>query len=102
MTLFNAFHRSSAHPHLSMPLSIIFVLFHVSLRHVQSITKNKQIPQKPGLVRYLVSKLHGSEACNCRVQRMVITWCYGSRIYANLIYANQYKPKSYMRSPWVS
>ena len=31
---------------------------------------NKQIPLKPGLAGYLVSKLHGSEVRNCRDQRV--------------------------------
>ena len=63
MTPFNAFHRSFALPHLD----ILFAPFHgiVAPRAEMLITK----ANRSNLVRYFVSKSHGSEACNCRVQR---------------------------------
>ena len=49
----------------------LFTPFHASLRHVQTCQLQKQTdPAKTGLVRYLVSNTHGSETCNCRVQRV--------------------------------
>ena len=43
---------------------------HASLRHVQTCQLQKQTdPAKTGLARCLVSKSHGSEVCNCRLQR---------------------------------
>ena len=57
----------------------LFAPFHASLRHVQTCQLQKQTdPAKTGLVRYLVSKSHGSETCNCRVQR-VFSLSRGSR-----------------------
>ena len=49
----------------------LFAPFHASLRHLQTCQLQKQTdPAKTGLVRYLVSKSHGSETYNCRVQRV--------------------------------
>ena len=58
MTPFND--RSFAFLHLA--------LFHASLQTCQ--LQKQTDPAKTGLVRYLVSKSHGSETCNCRVQRV--------------------------------
>ena len=61
---------------LTTEVSLYFILrlftpFHASLRHVQTCQLQKQTdPAKTGLVRYLVSNTHGSETCNCRVQRV--------------------------------
>ena len=46
---------------------------HASLRQVQTCQLQKQTdPAKTNLVRCLVSKSHGSEVCNCRVQRVFL------------------------------
>ena len=43
----------------------LFAPFHASLRHLHTCQLQKQTdPAKTGLVRYLVSKSHGSETCN--------------------------------------
>ena len=56
----------------------LFVPFHASLRHVQTCQKQTD-PAKTGLVRYLVSNTHGSETCNCHVQRVFFSLSPGSR-----------------------
>ena len=45
------------------------ILCHFVVPHADMLNKNNLIPEITGLVRYLVSKSHRSEACNCRVQK---------------------------------
>ena len=69
---------------------IYFAPFHASLRHVQTCQLQKQTnPAKTGLVRCLVSKSHGSEFCNCRVQRVFfLSW----QDHNNRSFATKRKP----------
>ena len=77
---------SFALPHLAI---IYFAPFHASFRHVQTCQLQKQTdPAKTGLVRCLVSKSHGSEVCNCRVQRVFFSLLAGY----NRSFATKKKP----------